>query len=158
MFAQPFRFKPEFEGSVSGQAFSLSFRVLTVALVAGAAAWGLSLWHSGMLGTKTATGGLWLLSALVLMGITAFYILRSHTSLSAIHLRQSWIWDKEMQVAEFAYAKLIRVRGLEWLIAPRLYVRSQGGKFATFYGSTPEVLTQFEHLCRQLSAIRDEGR
>ena len=88
------------------------------------------------------------------MAITVYYILRSHTCLSSQHLRQSWIWDKEMRVSELAYAKLIRVRGLEWLMAPRLYARSQGGQFATFYSADAQVLAQFERLCVKLSQER----
>ena len=33
---------------------------------------------------------------------------------------QRWIWDKHMALDDLAFGKLIRVRGLDWLIAPRL--------------------------------------
>ena len=52
-------------------------------------------------------------------------------------LHQSWVWDKKMELGELAYGKLIRVRGLDWLIAPRLYVRTLVGKFAVFYAADP---------------------
>ena len=55
-----------------------------------------------------------------------------------------------MLVADLAYAKLIRLRGFEWLIAPRLYARTHGGKFASFYASTPDVLQQFEKISSKL--------
>jgi hypothetical protein len=47
--------------------------------------------------------------------------------------------------------KLIRLRGFDWLIAPRLYARTHGGKFASFYASTPAVLEQFEKISTKLS-------
>ncbi len=153
-FGQPFHFQPEPGGAVSGRAFSLPFRILSIAMVGGAGIWGFKLWRDGLLAQPAGTGSYWLIAAVALMAITVFYILRSHTSLSAQYLRQSWIWDKEMQVSELAYAKLIRVRGLEWLMAPRLYARSQGGKFATFYSADAQVLAQFEQLCTKLSKDR----
>ena len=55
-----------------------------------------------------------------------------------------------MLVSDLAYAKLIRLRGFEWLIAPRLYARTHGGKFASFYASTPDVLLQFEKIHNKL--------
>lgn len=136
---------------ISGKAFSVAFRILALVLVEGAAWWGYVLWSNGKLGSSVNSSALWLLAALVLMCITVFYVFRSITSISADHLRQSWIWDKEMQVADLAYVKLIRLRGFDWLIAPRLYARSHGGKFASFYAANPAVLKQFEQLSLKLN-------
>ena len=161
-FGQPFHFQPEGGDEVAGRAFSLPFRGLSIALVGGAIAWGVQLWRTGLLGQPAGSGsgatsgaaGYWLIAALVLMAITVYHILRSQTCLSSQHLRQSWIWDKEMRVSELAYAKLIRIRGLDWLMAPRLYARSQGGQFATFYSADAKVLEQFERLCIKLAQER----
>lgn len=136
---------------ISGKAFSITFRVLSLLLVEGIAWWAYVLWVNDKLGTSVTSSSLWLLAALALMIITVFYVFRSITSISTQHLKQSWIWDKEMLVADLAYAKLIRLRGFEWLIAPRLYARTHGGKFASFYGSTPDVLKQFESISNKLS-------
>lgn len=135
---------------ISGKAFSVAFRVLALLLVEGVAWWAYVLWSNGKLGTSVTSSMLWLVAALVLMAITVFYVFRSVTSISATHLKQSWIWDKEMLVSDLAYAKLIRLRGFEWLIAPRLYARTHGGKFASFYASTPDVLLQFEKIHNKL--------
>jgi hypothetical protein len=135
---------------ISGKAFSVAFRVLALLLVEGVAWWAYVLWSNGKLGTSVTTSLLWLVAALVLMAITVFYVFRSVTSISATHLKQSWIWDKEMLVADLAYVKLIRLRGFEWLIAPRLYARTHGGKFASFYASTTDVLLQFEKISNKL--------
>ena len=59
-----------------------------------------------------------------------------------------------MELRELAYGKIIRVRGLEWLIAPRLYVRTLMGKFAVFYAADPKMLAQFERLVLELKAFR----
>jgi hypothetical protein len=135
---------------ISGKAFSVAFRVLALLLVEGVAWWAYVLWSNGKLGTSVTTSMLWLVAALVLMAVTVFYVFCSVTSISTTHLKQSWIWDKEMLVSDLAYAKLIRLRGFEWLIAPRLYARTHGGKFASFYASTPDVLLQFEKIHNKL--------
>lgn len=136
---------------VSGKAFSVAFRVLALLLVEGVAWWAYVLWSNGKLGASMTSSVLWLLAALVLMFITVFYVFRSVTSVSSSHLKQSWIWNKEMPIRDLAYVKLIRLRGFDWLIAPRLYARTHGGKFASFYASTPGVLKQFESIRSKLS-------
>ena len=136
---------------VSGKAFSVAFRVLALLLVEGVAWWAYVLWSNGKLGASMTSSVLWLLAALVLMFITVFYVFRSVTSVSSSHLKQSWIWNKEMPIRDLAYVKLIRLRGFDWLIAPRLYARTHGGKFASFYASTPDVLKQFESIKSKLS-------
>ncbi len=135
---------------ISGKAFSVAFRVLAILLVEGVAWWAYLLWSNGKLGTSLTTSMLWLVAAIILMAVTVYYVFRSVTSITSTHLKQSWIWDKEMLVADLAYAKLIRLRGFEWLIAPRLYARTHGGKFASFYASTPDVLQQFEKISSKL--------
>jgi hypothetical protein len=135
---------------ISGKAFTIAFRVLALLLVEGAIWWAYVLWSHGKLGASITSSMLWLVAALVLMLITVFYVFRSVTSVSAGHLKQSWIWDKEMSIPDLAYVKLIRLRGFDWLIAPRLYARTHGGKFASFYASTPAVLAQFESISRKL--------
>ena len=136
---------------VSGKAFSVAFRVLALLLVEGVAWWAYVLWSNGKLGASVTSSVLWLLAALVLMFITVFYVFRSVTSVSSSHLKQSWIWNKELPIRDLAYVKLIRLRGFDWLIAPRLYARTHGGKFASFYASTPDVLKQFESIKSKLS-------
>ena len=153
-FPAPFEFNPLEGGMVKGRAFSLTFKLLTFILVAGCTVWGVHLWREGLLGSPESNGGWWLVAALSLLQITAFYIWRSQTSISASQLKQNWIWDKEMAIPELSYAKLIRWPGFDWLIAPRLYVRSMGGKFSTFYSADPRVLAEFERLCEQLEKSR----
>ena len=43
---------------------------------------------------------------------------------------------------------------LDWLIAPRLYVRTLLGKFAVFYAADPSMLAEFERLLAELKAFR----
>ena len=152
----PFRFAPE-GGTLRAAAFSRFFRLLATGLVAATGAWMFQLWQSGKLtpeGMSTASALGWPLAGLAVMAYTWWHIQTSKTSLSAEGLHQTWIWDKKMELRELAYAKLIRVPGLDWLIAPRLYVRTLLGKFAVFYCADRAMLAEFERLTRELQAFR----
>ena len=59
-----------------------------------------------------------------------------------------------MEVGELAYGKLIRVRGLDWLIAPRLYVRTCSGSSPCSTLPIRSMLAEFERLIAELKAFR----
>ena len=150
----PFRFEPSGGDVVEGPAFSLPFKLLATVIVGGCAFWLAQLWSVGALGTAK-TGGLgWFLAGIALMGWTWFHIMTSRTRIDRQGLYQRWIWDKQMAFDDLAFGKLIRVRGLDWLIAPRLYVRTLVGKFAVFYAATPELIAEFERLVAELKQAR----
>lgn len=150
----PFRFEPSGGDAVEGQAFSLPFKLLATVIVGGCAFWLAQLWSVGALGTAK-TGGLgWFLAGIALMGWTWFHIMTSRTRIDRQGLHQRWIWDKHMALDDLAFGRLIRVRGLDWLIAPRLYVRTLVGKFAVFYAATPELIAEFERLVAELKQAR----
>ncbi|SDI61915.1 hypothetical protein [Variovorax sp. OV700] len=150
----PFRFEPSQGDAVEGQAFSLPFKLLATVIVGGCAFWLAQLWSVGALGSAK-TGGLgWFLAGIALMGWTWFHIMTSRTRIDRKGLHQRWIWDKQMAFDDLAFGKLIRVRGLDWLIAPRLYVRTLVGKFAVFYAATPELIAEFERLVAELKQAR----
>jgi len=153
----PFLFSPRTD-PLRVRAFSLPFRVLATACVFGIAAWMLVLWQAGRLtppGLSTAAALGWPLAALAVLLYTWWQIVTSRTTLTAGKLHQSWIWDKKMELRELAYGKLIRVPGLDWLIAPRLYVRTLMGKFAVFYASDAAMIAEFERLVAELKAFRE---
>jgi hypothetical protein len=140
---------------VEGPAFSITFRLLSTVIVGGCGLWLWLLRREGSLtGLTTHANGTWILAALAVMLCTWWYILRSRTRIDTQGLQQFWLWNKHMAYDDLAYAKLIRVRGLDWLIAPRLYVRTLLGKFAVFYGATPELVADFERLARELRQLR----
>lgn len=151
----PFRFEPSRTPAVSGPAFSLAFKFLITVVVAGCAAWGVRLWLQGKLGQGFNTGAAWFAAALAMMAWTWWASMRSITSIGRDELRQSWVWTKKMPVGELAYARLVRVRGLEWLIAPRLYVRTLVGKFTVFYVADKRLVAESERLVAELKAFRD---
>jgi len=80
------------------------------------------------------------------MAFTLGSIYRSKTTLTASTLKQTWIWDKEVALTELVYGKLIRFKGFDWLVAPRLYVRTMMGKFIVFYAADKAMITEFQKL------------
>ena len=154
---EPFHFAPCPEVQ-EGAAFSRSFQALTVLIVVGAGYWLLSLWQQGKFGGDAGIAGLkasgWFILAWVLLAWTAWHVLQSRVRIDAEGIHQTWIWDKHMAFDDLAFAKLIRIRGLEWLVAPRLYVRTLVGKFAVFYVTDATVLAECERLSAELKAFR----
>ena len=137
--------------------------MLATVIVGGCAAVLTQMGLAGQLGQPATTGapvasvGLsWFVAGLLLMGVTWWHILRSVTRLDADGLHQSWVWNKQMPLRDLAFAKLIRVRGMDWLIAPRLYVRTLDGKFAVFYAASPQLLAAFERLGSSLKTFRQQ--
>ncbi len=140
---------------MEGAAYSLLFKLLGTAIVGSCAVWLAQLLTSGVLASSRTTGVVWFAAGLAMMAWTWWHILRSRTRVSTEGLHQAWIWDKQMPFDDLAYAKLIRIPGLDWLIAPRLYVRTLMGKFTVFYGATPALVAEFERIVKELKAFRN---
>jgi hypothetical protein len=149
----PFRFTPE-TPNLSSPAYTTAFKLLSCLIVAAASLWLAALWNKGALGSGGSSGLAWFATGLALMLYTVWHILTSTTRLDTSALHQSWVWDKQMELRELAYCKLIRVRGLDWLIAPRLYARTLMGKFSVFYAADPRLIAEFERLVREVAEFR----
>ena len=140
---------------ISAPAFSKPFKLLALLIVSACISWMYQLLQLGKLASNNtlspSNGLIWLCCGLALMAYTVVAVYRSKTTLdgdieSGGKIQQTWIWDKEVNLKEIAYAKLIRVRGLDWLIAPRLYVRTVMGKFTVFYTTGPVMIEAFRKL------------
>ena len=155
---KPFVFLPTTD-PLEGPAFSRAFQAITWVTLLGSGYWLLSLWQQGKFGGETGLDGLraagWFVLGWGLLAWTTWHVMFSHCRLDATGIHQTWIWDKHMSYDELAYAKLIRIRGLEWFMAPRFYVRTLLGKFAVFYVSSPHVQQECERLSAELSAFRE---
>jgi hypothetical protein len=153
----PFPFVPK-QDPMQCRAFSRSFQAIALVIVGWCAYWLFSFWSAGQLnangGPKAASGLYWYLSALALMVYTLYCILTSVTTLTSTTIDQSFVWNKHVDLRDLAYVKLIRVPGLDWLIAPRLYCRTLLGKFSVFYASDPAMIAEFERLRDELVAFR----
>lgn len=153
----PFRFKLQAE-KVEGAAFSIAFKTLTCAVVIFCGYWLLILWLQGKFGGRADLEGLrtagWFILGWGLLACTAWSVFTSRIRLDTSGITQSWMWTKHFAFDDLAVAQLIRIRGLEWLIAPRLYVRTLAGKFSVFYVSDATVLMEMDRLSLELKAFR----
>ena len=151
----PFRFELPDGQPLQGPAFSPVFKFIATVLVAGTLGWFIQLGLVGKASGGTVSILNWFLAALAVMAYTWWCIVRSITRIDGQALSQTWVWNKKMELRELAYGKLIRVRGLDWLVAPRLYLRTLEGKFAVFYAADPRMIGQFERLVLELKAFRN---
>jgi hypothetical protein len=154
---EPFRYVPE-NGIVKGDAFSTSFRLITLAVLIGSA-YGIyeliasdKIAGDGVL-TQLQNAG-WFLVAWALLALTTWHVFSSRIQIDEQGLHQTWLWDKHMAFDDLALARIIRIRGLEWLVAPRFYVRTLLGKFAVFYVHDERVLSECEKLQSELKRFR----
>lgn len=154
----PFPFTPS-QSPMRSRAFSRVFQALATVIVVGCGYWLYSLWSGGQFTPKQGSSAAsqviyWYLAALLLMMYTLWCILTSLTTLSDQALDQSFVWNKHVELSDLAYAKLIRVPGLDWLIAPRLYCRTLLGKFSVFYACDAAMIREFERLRDELKIFR----
>ena len=150
----PFRFNPAGNQPLQGPAFTPFFKLLATAMLFGTAGWFVHLWLGGKVVGGFVSILSWFVAALLMMLFTWWSIVRSVTQLDTAQLQQTWMWHKKMDLGDLAFGKLIRIRRLDWLIAPRLYVRTLEGKFSVFYAADPRMLDEFERLVAELKAFR----
>lgn len=132
---------------LEGPAFPPLVKALALLLVAAMVAWGIRVADQLMGVDWTVSGALVVAIALVMVLWCASWIMRSRTSVDGTHIRQSWMWDKEVAVADVTQARLVGVPGLAWLVAPRLVVRARGRGLLVFHAADRRVLSAFARLC-----------
>jgi hypothetical protein len=152
---QPFTFAPSAGPSIEGSAFSMVFKTATTLMVFGTGFWLALVWLGERAkGTSGNTLLLYFFAALVMMVFFWFWILRSRTRIDAKGLYQSWFADKHMAMSDLGLVSVVRIRGFEWLIAPRVHARTITGKLTVFQAADPALLDEFERLSRELKAFR----
>lgn len=132
--------------AAEGAAFPLLVKVMASLLMAALVYWGLRT--AGDLAAVAWTGGAvaFLSVALVMIAVCFYWILRSRTTISETHIRQTWIWRKEVALADVAHIKMIFVPYLDWLIAPRVVVRVRGRGMVVFHAADRRLLQAFAVL------------
>jgi len=142
-------------GSLEVAAYSPVFKCIAIAMLGAAGLWAFQmqqLAHPGPSGSAIAS---WLWLPWGLMAYTVWYVITGTTRLTDSAIEQSWMWTKRIELSNLAYAKLIRIRGLEWLIAPRFYTKNFSGKLFIFYASDLKMLEEFKRLELALAALRN---
>lgn len=140
-----FAFAPSGTTAAQAAAFSPALRALAWLLSAGLLAWMLRLQLPLRQGLTV-----WAWAAWAMMVWTCWTLQTSRLRLSAQAIEQDWIWRRRIALQELASLRLLRVRGFEWLLAPRLYARSLQGSLVVFYCADPAVLDELERMAREL--------
>jgi len=132
--------------AAEGAAFPLAVKILASLLMAALLFWGARA-ADQIIGTG------WSIRAVLFMAVTFaviafcyYWILRSRTTIDDICIRQSWLWPKQVALADITQIKFIYVPYLQWLIAPRLIVRARGRGLFVFHAADNKVLQKFVHL------------
>ena len=135
-----------FRSRLEGASFPLTIKALaTIWMVVMCGymylGWSSAVWlHLGW-------GGRGFLLAALCVVFSGYYgILTSRTSFDGHTIEQTWLWSKRVTLPEITQVKLIQVRGLEWLVVPRLLVRRGSLGLMTFHAADPRVLAGFRAL------------
>ena len=134
--------------AVSGPSFPVAVKALATILVVALVAFGSTTLISPVgEATRSLTArDIGFLAALALVIGSGYWgILTSRTSIDGEHIEQTWLWHKTVDIADITQLKLVRVPGLDWLVVPRLVVRTGFG-LTTFQAGDPAVLSRFRLL------------
>ncbi|MBX9835534.1 MAG: hypothetical protein K2X65_05090 [Burkholderiaceae bacterium] len=148
-----FTFEPT-GGTLKADAYSPFFKGLALVLLAMAALWA---WEMHQWGQRQAVqqATSWLWAPWGLMAYTVWFVVTGKTTLSNSAIEQSWMWGKRLELSNLAYAKVIRIKALDWLIAPRLYTKNFSGKILVFYAADATMLAELKRLEFALEATRN---
>src|ERR1700691_12265 len=120
--------------ATEGPTFSFSIKLLATFLVGAIALGGFSVADRVYAAGLSASAMFFMLAAVGVTVVCYYRMLRSRTSIDAVHIRQDYFWPKEVALADIIQARFICVPRLTWLIAPRLLVRVRGSvAFWVFY-------------------------
>ncbi len=61
-------------------------------------------------------------------------------------MSQGWLWRSSVSLRDIAQVKLLRVKWLDAVVAPRLVVRTRGVGNRTFHAADPAVLAVIDLL------------
>jgi hypothetical protein len=141
----------------SGAAFGVFFKLLAIGMAAGIALWFAYLYQLGRFGDAGLKGIGLLLVGVAMVLYFAWHIARSRCSVDEQAIEQTWMWQRRYLLADVVFIKLLGVRSLDWLVAPRAYLRLADGKFAFVYFSGAPLRTAFEQLTQQMGErlVRD---
>jgi hypothetical protein len=90
---------------------------------------------------------LFLFAMAAVIGTGYWSIMTGRTSCDGRTIEQTWLWRKKVSLADITQIKLISVPGLNWLVVPRLVVRTGYG-LTTFHAGDPAVYSRFKLLVR----------
>lgn len=129
---------------IEGPSYHPAQKALATLIVVALMSFAVRIWPQLM--QLDAMGKAMLGIAVLAVLATWFGMLGSRTRIDGETICQRGLWTKEVRLAEITRLQLIHVRGLAWLIAPRLVVRTGGLTRQVFPAADPRVLDAFRAL------------
>ena len=142
--ALPYPYQPPAQ-PMNAPAFGPVFKTLAWTIVLALLVW---FWRLGI--DWSSRQGALCAVVWAMLAFMVFHIQRSRIQLTPDAIEQTWMWRRRVALKELAFAKVMRIRGLEHLIAPRIYVRNLGGTFTFFYCHDRALLDEFARLAEAL--------
>jgi hypothetical protein len=140
------------DSALSASAFGPVFKAIAWLILVALLVW---FWRLDL--NWASSQGAWCAVVWAMLAFIAVHIQRSQIRLDGQAIEQTWMWRRRMALHELAFMKVMRIRGLEHLVAPRLYVRTLGGSFAFFYCSDRALLDEFARLAQALQHHAHRG-
>lgn len=138
---------------IEGPSFPVAIKLLATVGVGGllVTAWGA---RTQLVGMSLPSDLLWL-SGLASMVVVWHYlhIMFSTTAISGSVLSQGWLWRTSVALGDISQVKLLRLKPLDALVAPRLVVRTRGVGNLTFHAADPTVLAAIDLLVHGQSEL-----
>lgn len=131
---------------LEGPSYPRTVKALATAMVAAVAAFGSTQLPLLLAGGLTAGPTLLAVAGALMLGGSYLGLMRSTTAIDGRQIVQRGWSTRSVELRQVVQCKLIRVRGLEWLITPRLLVRAGAIGQRSFSTADPRVLAAFERF------------
>ena len=134
--------------AVSGPSFPVSVKIMATVMMFALLVFGsMTFLGPAKVPSPALVAGEWvfLVAVTVVIGTGYWSIVTGRTSCDGQTIEQTWLWRKKVSLADITQIKLIRVPGLNWLVVPRLVVRTGFG-LTTFHAGDPAVYSRFKLL------------
>jgi hypothetical protein len=131
------------EPVIESAAFPKLLRIVAVVLMLGLVAGALSI-YTKLRQAHWSTGSLVLvIAACACIAWFGYWLLKSRTRLEGSVLTQTWLWTKRARAQDVAHFKLVHLRALDAIVAPRLLVKQRNGGLQWFQAADGRVLQAF---------------
>lgn len=131
---------------VEGPSFPVAIKLMATGAMLGllATAWGARRQLDAM---PMPPDVLWLAGLAALVVVWHYlHIVFSTTAISGDTLSEGWLWKSSVALRDIAQVKLLRLKWLDAVVAPRLVVRTRGVGNLTFHVADPAVLAVIDLL------------
>lgn len=133
------------ETAVSGPAYGTGFKCMATVVCLVLAGYGVTVGLRYPLLQYGIGVQLLLLGAALMLGVSYYWFLRSVIIIDKQGIRQTWMFNRQVEWRDVRSAKMIGIPFFTWLFPPRLVVRT-GNSFITFNGGSRAVLIEFAKI------------